>query len=625
MKMSRLRLFSNNMSYGPWPEPGAEVKQHLTITVDGWVVFSTYGWDGPPDQYRKLSSRVFHVDPAEAKKILEAVVARLNTGQDELFDTAVGTWDLELSNCEGECDKLRGSLCAEPSTDFAILSDLIRDTLGMRNLFAFDGNPDRVDRVTVDYHRFTRTDTKAPDSGETIYQNWHCTEQLVVDRASSTVELVQRTASGCVFSQKLQSEDVVDLLDDLNPNSLFGVIEGNPEDAVDDPMNTRDYTITVDFRHRPQCILQGSYDKKALPEDWGDFADALWWLLQSHGRGELLDPTVYGRIKRRTSDLMYCGVEFEGGGKRYHYISDDEEIAVGDYVLVPVGNDNHHSAARVAETGFYPENQVPFPIEETKHIIERLPRIENTSKLKTVKDDPETDIVEAHLHSYRNRRALEQADVCGCFHCLKIFSPKEIAEYVDDHQTAICPYCAVDAVIGENSGFPVTQDFLLRMRRKWFDSGSGMELVTPFGRIQVKLDGRPICFSYEAHEPIEGLFPDVDGIYRIGVEVQQDGRNHSLKLELSSDGTSGEPEPGEMLEALSFYRNGGKITLGCYAAFGEMNAYGLDFDGQWDDSGIEVLIFPFTKTHTYQFGVCWLNTCTEETDVQTWYGADPSI
>ena len=82
---------------------------------------------------------------------------------------------------------------------------------------------------------------------------------------------------------------------------------------MDDPMNTRDYTITVDFRHRPQCILQGSYDKKALPEDWGDFADALWWLLQSHGRGELLDPTVYGRIKRRTSDLMYCGVEFEGG------------------------------------------------------------------------------------------------------------------------------------------------------------------------------------------------------------------------------------------------------------------------------------------------------------------------
>ena len=139
---------------------------------------------------------------------------------------------------------------------------------------------------------------------------------------------------------------------------------------------------------------------------------------------------------------------------------------MGDYVLVPVGNDNHHSAARVAETGFYPENQVPFPIEETKHIIERLPRIENTSKLKTVKDDPETESVEAHLHSYRNRRALEQADVCGCFHCLKIFSPKEIAEYVDDHQTAICPYCAVDAVIGENSGFPVTQDFLLRMRRK---------------------------------------------------------------------------------------------------------------------------------------------------------------
>ncbi len=84
--------------------------------------------------------------------------------------------------------------------------------------------------------------------------------------------------------------------------------------------------------------------------------------------------------------------------------------------------------------------------------------------------------------------------------------------------------------------------------------------------------------------------------------MQQDGKYHSLKLELSREGAPGELEPGEMLEALSFYRNGGKITLGCYAAFGEMEEYGLDFNGQWDDNGIEVLIFPSTRTHTYRFG-----------------------
>ena len=154
---------------------------------------------------------------------------------------------------------------------------------------------------------------------------------------------------------------------------------------------------------------------------------------------------------------------------------------------------------------------------------------------------------------------------------------------------------------------------------------SAIELDTPFGKIRVKLDGKPICFPYEVHEPSEGPFPDVDCTYRIGVEVQQDGKYHSLKLELSGEGAPGELEPGEMLEALSFYRNGGKITLGCYAAFGEMEEYGLDFNGQWDDNGIEVLIFPSTRTHTYRFGVCWINTCTEETDVQTWFGADPSI
>ena len=450
-------------------------------------------------------------------------------------------------------------------------SDRNRDTLGMDEFFAFDGDPDRVERVTVDYHHACRTRAKAPNSDDVVHRDWSLTERLVVDRASRTAEYLQDSSAGFTFSQKLQSGDVAELLDALEPDVIFGEIEGNPEDVVDDPLDTRGYTITVDFRHQPQRILRGSYDKKALPGSWGEFVSELSFLFEIHGMGELLDPAVYGRARRRTSDLMYCAVEFEEDGRRYYYISDDEEIAVGDFVLVPAGKENRRSVAQVVEIGFYQEDQVPFPVERTKYILEKLSEPE---------DWDEERLDEGTKRSCHSR------------------SRRELAS------DALIPRALLESVDYENSA---------------------IELDTPFGKIRVKLDGKPICFPYEVHEPSEGPFPDVDGTYRIGVEVQQDGKYHSLKLELSGEGAPGELEPGEMLEALSFYRNGGKITLGCYAAFGEMEEYGLDFDGQWDDNGIEVLIFPSTRTHTYRFGVCWINTCTEETDVQTWFGADPSI
>ena len=64
---------------------------------------------------------------------------------------------------------------------------------------------------------------------------------------------------------------------------------------VDNPLETKDYTITVDFKKGPQRVIQGTYDKKALPEFWGDFADSVWQFMRFYGMGEILDPALYER------------------------------------------------------------------------------------------------------------------------------------------------------------------------------------------------------------------------------------------------------------------------------------------------------------------------------------------
>lgn len=79
------------------------------------------------------------------------------------------------------------------------------------------------------------------------------------------------------------------------------------------------------------------------------------------------------------------------------------------------------------------------------------------------------DHIKAHKFSANHMRMIRRDKVCGCFHCLEIFHPQEIEEWIaDDMGTAICPYCGIDSIIGESSGYPITKEFLKKMRDYWF-------------------------------------------------------------------------------------------------------------------------------------------------------------
>ena len=79
------------------------------------------------------------------------------------------------------------------------------------------------------------------------------------------------------------------------------------------------------------------------------------------------------------------------------------------------------------------------------------------------------DYIEAHEFASNHRENLLKDRKCGCFCCLKIFDPKEIQSWIKDTSgTALCPYCGVDSVIGEYSGYPITTEFLKKMQQYWF-------------------------------------------------------------------------------------------------------------------------------------------------------------
>ena len=98
---------------------------------------------------------------------------------------------------------------------------------------------------------------------------------------------------------------------------------------------------------------------------------------------------------------------------------------------------------------------------------------EGRSQNMTDIEDTSNPVVEAHKHSIQHRKELADSDTCGCFYCLSIFDYASIDDWCDEDdneigQTALCPRCGIDSVIGTKSGFPITKDFLGRMKKIWF-------------------------------------------------------------------------------------------------------------------------------------------------------------
>lgn len=89
-------------------------------------------------------------------------------------------------------------------------------------------------------------------------------------------------------------------------------------------------------------------------------------------------------------------------------------------------------------------------------------------------------LLAAHPHTTNNRAELEASQMCGCCSCMEIFPTEEIVAWTGldmsnfnnpdaaSAETALCPRCGSEALIGDKSGYPMHPDFLHRMNQAWF-------------------------------------------------------------------------------------------------------------------------------------------------------------
>lgn len=372
--VKKIQIISNNICYGHCPEPDEEVEQRLTINADGRVWFSGYNFGQDFHNYLCGRRKNFTIGKKAAAPILNAIGTYFSTAHDTTFVTDIGRWDVTITNTEGKPYQYTGSICCDFIAVDVDLSDLIRDILDLPDLFVFDGNskPDSVNKISINYHRVTKIKPKVPFSDSVEYCTWDYSEQLILDRESESLEHIQQFGSGCIVSKKYYVQDgVVNLLDNLDADRLFAHIYGNSPDDLIDPLETKNYEITVDFKRRPRLMIKGTFDKNGLPSDFPELAESIFDFMQFYDIGEMLNPAVYTKARRKTNDTIFCSVEFNESGKSYYYATEDDTLKIGDDVLVPIGKDGHTAIAKIIRIEYFQEDKAPFPMDKIKQIIRK--------------------------------------------------------------------------------------------------------------------------------------------------------------------------------------------------------------------------------------------------------------
>ena len=58
---------------------------------------------------------------------------------------------------------------------------------------------------------------------------------------------------------------------------------------------------------------------------------------------------------------------------------------------------------------------------------------------------------------------------------------------------------------------------------------------------------------------------------------------------------------------------------------GESGCATYDYENGYLTDGVQYELLPSTKTAKYTFGVAWISPCTDKNEIQTWFGADPTL
>lgn len=216
----------------------------------------------------------------------------------------------------------------------------------------------------------------------------------------------------------------------------------------------------------------------------------------------------------------YCGVKVKGIATVYSYISDDGEIPIGSYVEVPFGQHNTLVIGRVETSGEYTEENAPYPVEKTKHIIRMSTMQEyegQTSVPSYYDEEDEFEEIDYYIQVEDWDEVLEWA--CENHDCQQEHIVKKVFECYELCLKQGMPVAALNLGTLYYSGKFIRQDY-----QKAFEL---YKIAADAGEVRA-ICNCGYCFYYGRHQEIDyaeafkyfslgaSLFNDANCLYKLG-------------------------------------------------------------------------------------------------------------
>ena len=212
-----------------------------------------------------------------------------------------------------------------------------------------------------------------PTLGESVYQAL-CTKQVLF----AEIGEISEKRLGSFWRNLLDNlpperrvgkdDDLQELLDDTS--RLYNYFSSDSTPIIDFAKEIEPYWAAIRIQEESEEAEEAEeYDEDEEPEEesepWTDFYEKT--VPAGNGGGY----------------YQFCKVQFKDGGSPYAYLTGGLPLAVGDFVVVPVGNRNAEKTGRVMDVFVCSAQDAPYPPGKAKFVLRKSERSAAPKKSET--------------------------------------------------------------------------------------------------------------------------------------------------------------------------------------------------------------------------------------------------
>lgn len=343
--------------------PGFDEEQLLEITRDGTAKLT----QKTPEGTEKVKT---HISQADADYIFAAFSEVFASYRRERIPSVSGHWRARLLTDDNEVYFYHGANGQDYRYHNESLTDILRQRTGMPELFGLNVKTEaksNVKSIEISLEQPATDEVKDKYASEYGICIHDINEWLLVS-SEGTLTYNRRIAKiGRVSLQYELKDKVAEFLKLYEDRDVFSRPKGNSPDTVQNEIR-KTYKIVVTHDDGESSVLEDSFDKDGLPDNWADFVGRLKDFFQDQSLGVLFDSRVYAKVLRKNNEVAFCGVDIDGVVRTRYYRCGDE-ICEGDTVVVPTPMKHTSAIGRVVEIRYCPKDQIPKEMAQAQEIL----------------------------------------------------------------------------------------------------------------------------------------------------------------------------------------------------------------------------------------------------------------